>query len=520
MPNMLNDGGSQLVEVDYSDLLTKILNTLKTQENSLFTITTEGGGKRLSIDIDEIANLVASQSIEHPLGGNANRAKAATVNFSKDVGDNFIKRVREIRDCLKDGLESSIRKAGSGETIEDYIRDMALSLSNFDTNSNSSAIGLEYPFTKTKPTLKKQKLSLDRQKSNSINPLLRAHKVTIIVKDANEFSGRLKAGIENFIDVEFAENDKDELNEILKDNIETPKSDFDNIQKLMQEEALGKIQREATVRYLEYLQEQIGDREGVIYLTDLIRRLRILEQFINDEDKDDGYYDVNYGGYSFNYRTMFSRSEAYKELPIIPIIDGCLGEINDKAKGEQQFVFGIKLKLNGRVNIDNNQPAFEYHLNKLNINSPENQEKIKDPYQRELFIRKALKICLLYHFVFACKPTKETDCYSDLHYNPRTMFEGNVLPILNNSNDLEKEEILSKIAVGLTSDDYQISKKIERLKKLLVNKIQEKSLLKDRKYPFHLRLNGVRSFHQNSNYSCNCFIKGRFMSKNLQWGTI
>jgi hypothetical protein len=55
-------------------------------------------------------------------------------------------------------------------------------------------------------------------------------------------------------------------------------------------ESLGKLKREAKIRYLEFILANIDSNErDRVYLQDLIRRLRLLEDYINDRDKDDEY---------------------------------------------------------------------------------------------------------------------------------------------------------------------------------------------------------------------------------------
>ncbi len=99
--NVLRQGGDDLVQLDYSDLLTKILELLQAPENNPFKIS--GDRQRLIIDIDEKANHVATSLPNSPLLGSF--AKAATVNFTSGFRDSFPDKSREIKNRLKELLQ-------------------------------------------------------------------------------------------------------------------------------------------------------------------------------------------------------------------------------------------------------------------------------------------------------------------------------------------------------------------------------------------------------------------------------
>lgn len=486
MVNTLEEGGNELVNLNYSHLLTTILKVLQDpQTKSLFSKS--NNGKRFFIDIDEIADRVASSSIENPLGSQSSSARSATFNLNKASQSAFIQQVQQIRECLKQQIEAVIVEGEQQVSIEQYLEKFAQKLSDF-TGECKSNLDLQYPFRNPYKGLQKQRLSLNKKTSNA-SPLLRGHKLTIAVNNTHRFQEQLKASLENFIKTEFSSDDEqEELNFILEYLIANPKSEFYNLQRLVDVEALGKLQREAKIRYLEYLEEHIGKHEDIIYLSDLIRRLRLLEDYINDEEKEDGHYEVNYQGVSVNYRTIFSRAEAYDDLPIIPIIEGYLGEIKDEDRGKQQFIFGIKLKLNGQVQTESGQTAFDYRLDLIDPTSKIHQERIKDSHQKNRFAEKVLKIALLYYFIFAYKyNSKNYKHQQDLEYDPINNFESKVLPILQGSNDKEKADFLTNIKTIFTQDD--VTSKIQKLKNLLTAALGRNSSMKTRNYPLHVSIN-------------------------------
>ena len=100
--NNLRLDDSDLVPVDYRDLLDKILEVLP--ENNPFKISDDR--RRLIVDIDAIAAEVAKLEVQKPLGSFEPFADVATVNFPAEVDDHFGARVRQIKECLRQHLES------------------------------------------------------------------------------------------------------------------------------------------------------------------------------------------------------------------------------------------------------------------------------------------------------------------------------------------------------------------------------------------------------------------------------
>jgi hypothetical protein len=181
----------------------------------------------------------------------------------------------------------------------------------------------------------------------------------------------LRQSLEHYLKVYFTGasfQEKEDLKYILEDLENDKNSDFYQLQNIVDTETLGKLKKQAQINYLEFLLENIQIEnnplkvEGSIYLQDLIRRLKSIETYINDTSKADGDYIVNYGGVEVNYRDMFSRAEAFDSLPIIPKIEGYLGEIKDNERGKLEFVFGIKLKLDVKVQTSSEKTTFQSHI--------------------------------------------------------------------------------------------------------------------------------------------------------------
>lgn len=121
--NNIQNGNDDLIYVDYSDLLSKILHCLPGQK--VFKISDDNN--RLRIDIDSIAAQVANQQLENPLGVSATSAKAATVNFSPGFKENFPHQIQQIRDCLKQIL-SALK---DNTSIEQFVGNLVTDFEKF-----------------------------------------------------------------------------------------------------------------------------------------------------------------------------------------------------------------------------------------------------------------------------------------------------------------------------------------------------------------------------------------------------
>ncbi|MGK7873123.1 MAG: hypothetical protein AB4426_07360 [Xenococcaceae cyanobacterium] len=483
MANILKEGDNQLVPVDYSDLLKNILRVL--QKQNPFKIW----HNQLIVDLDTIASEVANSSPSNPLLEPEYRVRMATVNFSKEFRQRFPGKISLLRDYFKQHLESKL--AGQSQSIQQFTDNLAENLEQF--NKNKATLDLSYPFTKD-TKLQKQRLSIQKQVSGS-HSLLKFHKLTITVHNTHQFDTQLREGLQTYIDDYLApddENDQEELNDILEELVQKQDSDFYKLRRLVDTEVLGQLKKEAKIKYLEYLHDNINPRRhpDVIYLQDLIRRLKLIYKYINNPNKPDGDYEVNYQGVTVNLRQLLSRSEAFDALPIIPVIAGYLGETTDKNQGRRQFIFGLKLKFNGKAQSQNGKSAFDYHLNLINPDNPKHQEKLQKSKTSQFFIEKVFKLFFLYYFIFASRCQPLADGYnpkSELEYDPISSFDSKILPVLQGDNEEQKKNILRTISDSLLKDDrLQIKGKIDRIGNLLKRLLNHHTILKPVDYPRHI----------------------------------
>jgi|JI9StandDraft_1071089.scaffolds.fasta_scaffold05382_3 hypothetical protein len=472
----LGDTDDNLVPADYSDLLHKIINILGTTNPFKLRLKP----RHLIIDIDDIANQVATLDIQHPLGSSEGAAEVATINFTSDFAQKFPQLIQQITEILRQHLQNTI---GLNYNSNDFVHSLISPLEANEFRGNGYVLGFQYDFNNRYKGLQKQQLTLEN--TPGLNSLFKFHKLTISVDHINNFSQALKEGIKNHIDRQTDnEEEQENLYTLLDEMEQDDTSDFHKLIKIVDQETLGKLKKEAKICYLEYLLENIRGRDKVdpntIYLEDLIRRLRLIEEYINnDSDKVESDYNVSYAGVEVNLREMFSRAEAFDALPIIPIVDGYLGETTDSQKnGESKFILGLKLKFDNPVQARGGDKVFQYNLNLLNPDSDEHKQKIADSYEVETFSRKVLKLAFLYYFIFASRANPFAPNYnyqSEIEYNPKEVFEQRVLPILQGSDEQAKQKLLRKFLEGFR--DFHVSSKIDRLKQLLKSFLTQPRIL-------------------------------------------
>ena len=396
MVNDLTQSSNNLAPVNYSSFLQQIMRKLP--DYPLFGLS--GDRQRLVIQIDPLAKALATTpGVDNPLIS-TQVVRSATVNFARGFEEQFPGKIQQIRLLLQQQLAGAIEPS---ETIQE-LRDRLIlnSLSDLPKKDekdkkDKQPLNLWQDFAKPYPNQQTQQLRIETNRPGS-ESALKFHKLTINVHHINQVQDQLKQGIENYILTEVdSEEKQQDLYDNLQDEIEDELSDFQELQRIVDTETLGKLKKYAKIVYLEHLlyHIQTADSVGRIYLQDLIRRLKLLEQYINDTSKTNADYEVSYAGYTINYRDVFSRAEAFDPLPIIPIVAGNLGEYTDTNKGETQFICGFKMKLNGAVQAYGGQPSFDYHLNLIDPDNLEHKENLANPEKAKSFAEKELRRGLL-----------------------------------------------------------------------------------------------------------------------------
>lgn len=495
MSSHLREEDDYLTKVNYIPLLNLVIKEL--QQSNPFAFSSDSN--RLKIDVDSIAyNIAISPKISLPATLQKDD-RTVSINFSEECEQTFPDKLRLIRDKLQELL---IQKSPENTKLLDLFKKFLTPLTDWKKSENQ---GFYYPFSNVTGIDKNRLILENEEKKPPSQSKLKLHKLTIKVSNIKNFEQELKEGLKRNFEINFSDLDddtycdlEDSLNRFInyepyrKNN---EKSQIEKLIDLIKNETVARLKREAKIKYLEYISENIDSKKHpeVIYLQDLIRRLRLLEEYLNDETKSDSDYEVNYEGETVNYREFFARGESYDSLPIIPIVEGYLGEDSNPIEGEKTFTFALKLKLNGSVKNQGEKgettSSFQYQLNFLNPDSKQHENFIKEG-ETHKGIRKILTWALLYTFIFASRQKVKSDNYQideELTYNPREFWEGKVEKILRGSDDDKKKEIFKTIFKGINTINAEI--KVKKLEALLKTFLEYSSLIAPKSYSLQI---GVR----------------------------
>lgn len=454
--NRLQERDNNLPHIEYEPLLKEIVAVLKKRPDMVQT-----GESLLQIRADSVALEVMQKLKNENLAeicpfGYSKGLTHVTANFQDGEALNrFRVQIERIQEQLAGHIKTALASSLPGKTMEAYLRGLLRGPQSF-ADKNVSA--LHYPFAKT-VNLSKRRLHLQaRQKPGQSDTRLLGHKLTIAINEMYAFERHLVDALCNqleMLDDPPTTTQIERIRAVLQNRLQDEQSEQGMLKRIIRKEAFGRLQKEAKVRYLEYLARALEKKKpasdpGLQLLQNLKNRLRLLEAFLR-EDRPDEYYQVSYDGHGANYRTLFSRAEVFDLLPIFSDIEGSLGETFDKGKGEQEFTLGMKLKLNGHFR--SYKTAFEYYLKLLNPQSNEHKERLKpdNPYHRT-FAEKVLKLALLYYFVFKKM--------GDPVYNPAQDVEAELLAYLKgNDSDAQeaqrKQSCLGWLVKGLNGEQYR-----------------------------------------------------------------
>ena len=516
MSTVLMERDDEFVPVDYTSLLNKVLNLLRDAEVSLFKANRKASF--LTIDVDQVAIQVAqsAQRLQDPLDTRAKEVRVATVAFGESQ-DRFISQIKKIQQQLEQLLQTTIGKAVGHEeeaAIGEYLSRLLMPLSGFTGKANQ--LGLFYPFKKPYHNLRTQGLSLQQEQGSP--PLLSFHKLTIQVNQTAQLREGLAKRLENYIELQFEDEsqaDQDDLRDTLASFVQDQKSDLSRLYGMINKESLGRLKKEAQLCYLDFLAENLTrESDGKRLLKDFIQRLRLIEAYIGDVERSDGHFEVNYANSGpLNYRDIFARADVLNSLPVIPVIAEALGETKEEADGTRTFVFGLKLKLNGKVTNqdDLGKPlgVFDYNLQQIDPDSQLHRERLQEETDRDTqvtFRRRVLERALLYFCVF-----HKFGDLTALDYDPTTRFD-RVLDRFRGGDEDKKKELLSRISNAINTS--QVRQAINTLKTCLKNAVQRKRPFNERRYPLHIVIKrGVLEQDVNTILTRRTFFKPVFGEK-------
>ena len=536
MVNQLKEERNELARLDYRDWLSKTIDEIKGESGAkIFSVKKDpnGGRVRLIVDVHSLAvRLAKMKEIRLPLEQDE-RTYRATINMKEGCREVFGEKIQEIKTALSKRLISAIREAlgasTDGENSENIIDELINSmLAPLDSMSREpSMFTWEFP---RMSGLSSQELTLD---SELDTPTFGSHKVTIEISNTTRFRELVQTALDThirFLNKEYAsESDADYVINNVSTNIESMKTkgsdELSRLEKLINQETIGRLKREAQITYLEYWAKVIGEdcdnaresgqeskfihqfklsgeqaQRGIslaaasFYLRDYSRRPRLLEKFISDAKKSDSDYDVTYQGVTVNIRELFSRGDAFSELPIVGQIDGCIGETDDPQLRLTSITFGLKFKLNGRVNNPvRYDSSFAYALDIINPDSELHKTGLNETTQhsRKKHIEKIIKFFVLYYFAFAC-PNPLAPNYSyeqDIEFDVFGQFTEKILPILREQepeseddkkeSDEKKQKLMRGFVKGMSK--YLVLDKLKALVLTLKEYLKKEFVLSDEK---------------------------------------
>ncbi len=463
--NRLEEDTAALVPVDYGPLLKSVLSALQGPKKPLFELTEKGN---LTVNVDALAQQVVALAQRPSVVATAPGLNAATINFADTaVRDAFVGQVTRVRDRVSELLQETL-PTGSAPR-EALVQDLKTFV------GRSSTLGLDYPLNVPFTNLEKQQLTVRRPAS--VQPALKFHRVAITVRDVGRFDEDLVVGLRNHARLGFSDAQQADLAELeqMLDDPNTYARDVERLKALVSNELVGRLKREAMLRYLEFLGQGVSDATpGGQYLRSLLARLRGLEAYVANPARADGDFTIAFRHQQVNFRDLFSRADAFDAVPIIPIVEGTLGQSTNDGSLESRFVFGMKLKLNGPVAARGKRTTYEYYLDLIDPRSAE-YKRMAGTSTRHA--ERALQIALLYFVVF--------DRFGDLDHDPIAEFERRWLPRLRKGPDDEIEQVLGEVVDALRRQ--AIAPTLVQLKALLRNRTRTISAEKA-SYPLHVRV--------------------------------
>ncbi|OYD91151.1 hypothetical protein CDG76_28280 [Nostoc sp. 'Peltigera membranacea cyanobiont' 210A] len=475
----IEESSNPLAKLDYIPLLDTVLEFIK--QKPLFKFSPDGNKLRISAyDIAyEIAtnpNLCPQSPLTQNIG-----IKAATVNFKLET--EFYSKIQAIRDELRRQL---VTACGENQT-QSSLDNLCTPLSDFI--STQAELPFKYPFNKPY-SFTSQRLvienSLAQERRKGTESVIKAHHLNVKFEGISNFNSRFLESLKSYIDTITRPDSQDwqQLTEILDDISEQKESELTEFQKIVDTESLPRLLRDIKIDYLDYLRIECAktnlrnsNTQGFECLETLIKRLRLLINYINAPDLDDPDYEVSYLlDKPVNLRTAFSQANAFDILPIIPEYEGMIGESIDKDRGIQEFNLGVRLKLNGSVNSYHENSVVNYYMTELDPTSPRHKDQLKDPAKAKNFKEKVLKIACLYYFVFA---VDEEGKIPDKDYDPTPKFKEDVLNKFKvGISDEEVTNLLIKIyGLILNKDVCQVERKLAALRNLLQTFLKKKEIL-------------------------------------------
>jgi hypothetical protein len=428
MKSEMHESESSLAPVDYEPYL-KLLQEVVEKFASLFTfspLALQIQSANLALQVaNEFKKREGTRKALPPLFPYSLGTRMATIHLAGEQEhslNKFGKHIEAIRDLLLKKY-SEVYEASSltQSTLEEFFQSLMFPLARLDCEQPKKAgipgkpDKLHYPFS-AKQKLSKRRVHVHTHATRPDKSTIRyrGHKLSIKLSQTGHFDDDL---IEGFCQLaqapQFGATPAEvvEMRTSLQQGKQDPTSELARLKKLVREETLGKLKEEAGWRFwsavlddMEQVQRRLpatSDRERK-GLEEMRRQLRMLTRFrtmLHDPQYGDTDFDVRYGKGVFNLRTIFARADAYRVLPILVEVAGTLGEVQDQAKDEQLFAYGLRFKLNGSVGAV--PSVYQYYAALLDPTNDEHKERLAaDTGIYHFFADEVIRIAVLYCVLF------------------------------------------------------------------------------------------------------------------------
>ena len=472
MVNSLTPSFGHLAELDFTAHFNALSEALKGEE--VFRIsktdpddTSDNSTNEhlhLIVDVDKIVRKIPP--LPCPLDSGHSEATDVAIQFSTAFRQEFDRRLP----LSSIGLHKRLQEVLTRNQLQ--LSDFVQPLENLHSSNPPHAVGLHYDFPTAK-NLKKQEITGIVGNKQNNHALLRYHAVRFATETAQPYEDLMRQALQAFIDRQEPDVEED-LQDLLENQLQltrtsrSSQSDLYRLRNLLDQEAIGKLKREAGIGYLEFLYENTSpEDQDRNLLKKFIQRLRLVERYLNDPEREDNRYSLNYAGETFDLRDVLAQSDILQRLlPVTAIIEGGLGESSDKESSENQYAFGIKLKLNGPVAAKGSNSVLAYRSDQLNIaNHTTRREK-----------QVAVGILFLYFVVFGS--TDQSD------YDPIQIWEEKLLPKFQGSNEEDKQKVFKILTSKWIPE--KIGPQITKLTRLLRKIVSRPTPFTGHQYPVRL----------------------------------
>ena len=465
---------------------------------------------RLSFESHAIARKISTKratELPNPIIGNATLMRASTVNFTDQTRSTFETMIAKLYQTLHKQLTDTL--APHKLTPISCIAGIQTPLSTLQQKGQRDTLGFAYPFQATS-FLQRKRLRVAPESPTTPSPaLLRFSRASLGISGLSTFSIQVEQTLLEHCsperclkacggNQEAAEEMHEDLVELLNSITKDPQSEFVVLQEILAHETVGQMKKAVLLQYLEFLESQFVRQHitlgrdhqlGRASLQTFIQRLHALDDFIWNRAPDDGFYEVSFGQFPINLRDLYARADALGKLPIIPLVEGSLGETTSKDLGTNTFLFGVKLKMDGNVSgrpqaptgedKERVQDVFNFYLNQLDPDNRAYQDGLTGENPQG-YVDRLILVLLTYFFVFANVGNKQ--------YDPGQEFETTILKPLKEGTQEEKIQLLQKFVASLrtSAPTQDVLKRLPALFRAILQKRERPLLPKAADY--HLRV--------------------------------